>query len=289
MQLAPVEGPLQAGEIPAAKDRGQGADRKEEAGMGGNPARAVWRERAAGHDAVHMHVLRERLAPGVEDGGHAELPAQVPGIAAEAQERGGRGLKEQTIEQARVALRQRVERVRQREDDVKVRNRQDLAPAGGQPALGGHALALGAMAVAARVVGDPLGAARCADGAMAPEGRGAARRDRTQGAALSAAQRMGALIRRAVSTDDVSELDPGPPLSADPHGGRRRRGHASGSGRLGQIERRAGGEHVPRREVQIARGGGEVAMAEQVLDRRQIAAGLEQVGGEGVAVMPVPA
>jgi hypothetical protein len=52
-----------------------------------------------------MHVLREGLAPGVEDGGHAEIPAEVARVAAEAQERGGRGLKEQTIEQARVALR----------------------------------------------------------------------------------------------------------------------------------------------------------------------------------------
>jgi hypothetical protein len=41
--------------------------------------------------------------------------------------------------------------------------------------------------------------------------------------------------------------------------------------------------------VQIARGGGQVAVAEEGLDGRQIAAGLEQVGREGVPLMPGPA
>jgi hypothetical protein len=49
-------------------------------------------------------VLREGLAPGVEHGGHAEVPAEVARIAAEPQERGGRRLKQQPLEQARVTL-----------------------------------------------------------------------------------------------------------------------------------------------------------------------------------------
>jgi len=50
---------------------------------------------------------------------------------------------------------------------------------------------------------------------MAAERGGAAGRDGPQGATLGTAERMGALIRRAMSTDDVSELDPGRPRRAD--------------------------------------------------------------------------
>ncbi len=103
--------------------------------MGGTPARLIRRERAAGHDAVHMHVLGERLAPGVEHGGHAERAAEVARIAAEACEGGGRGLKEQPVDHAGVTLGKRVQGVGQREDDVEVRNGQDLAATRGQPAL----------------------------------------------------------------------------------------------------------------------------------------------------------
>jgi hypothetical protein len=98
VEVAPVEGPLQTSEIPAAEDLGQRAHGKEEAGPRGNPAPPIGRERATGHDAVHVHMRRERLAPGMEHGGHAELPAEVARIAAEPRERGGGGVKEQPIE-----------------------------------------------------------------------------------------------------------------------------------------------------------------------------------------------
>ncbi len=114
-----VEGLPQAGEIAATEDLGQGADGKQEAAPRGNPVRAVRGERAAGHDAVNVDVLGERLPPGVEHGGDAEVTAEVPGIAAEPRQGGRGGLEEQAVDQVRMALRQRVEGVGQREDDVE--------------------------------------------------------------------------------------------------------------------------------------------------------------------------
>jgi hypothetical protein len=181
---------------------------------------------------VHVHVLGEGLAPGVEDGGDAEVTAEMARVAAEAQEGGGGGVEQETVEELGVALGERVEGVGQGEDDVEVRNGQDLTPAGGKPALGGHALALGAVAVATRIVGDAFGAAGGADGAVAPEGRRAAGRDGAQGAALRAAQRVGMLIRRAVGTDNVSQFDPVGLGSADARGGGGHWGPASGAGGL---------------------------------------------------------
>src|SRR2546427_2785679 len=177
VQLAAIEGALQASEKPAAEDFGEGADREEEAGPRGNPTRALRRERAPGDDAVDVDVLREGLPPGVEHRGHTEVTAKMARIATEARQRGRGGVKEQPIDQAGVTLGEWVEVVRERKDDVEVRNRQDLAPARAEPALGRHALAFRAVAIPTGVVGDALGPARGADGPMAAEGGRAASRN----------------------------------------------------------------------------------------------------------------
>jgi hypothetical protein len=123
---APVEGPPQTGEIPAAKDLRQGADGEEKVGPGRNPPASIPGERAPGHDAVHGHMLGEGVAPGVEHGAHTEVAAEMLGIAAERQQRGGGGLKQQAVDQAGVALREGIEGAGEREDDVEVGDREDL-------------------------------------------------------------------------------------------------------------------------------------------------------------------
>ena len=241
MEFVPVERPPQSGEIAAAEDLRQGADGEEEAGPRRYPARAVRRQRAAGHDAVHVHVLGESLPPGVEHGGHAEVAPEVPRIAPEGHERGGRALKQQPIDQARVTLGERVEDVGQGEDDVEVRNRQHLSAARREPALGGHALALGTVPIATGVVGDALGAALRADGPMAAERGGAAPRDGKQGTALSAGQDVGGPIPCAMRAHDVGQLKPRPALGDRARGAGRRAIHASAQ-RGGS--RRSSGEPV---------------------------------------------
>ena len=122
-QLARVEGALQAGEILRAKDRRQRPDGKEERRSTGDPPRAVRGQGAAGDQAVQMEVLRESLAPRVEDRGDPDRAAEVSRVAPEGEQRVGGRAKEERIDHARIALRERVEVVRQREDDVEVRNR----------------------------------------------------------------------------------------------------------------------------------------------------------------------
>jgi hypothetical protein len=69
---------------------------------------------------VDVDVLGEGLPPGVEDGGDAEGAAEMTGVGAEAQKRGGRGVEQEAVEQLGMALGERVEGVREREDDVEV-------------------------------------------------------------------------------------------------------------------------------------------------------------------------
>ncbi len=110
---------------------------------------------------------------------------------------------------------------------------------------------------------------------MAAQHGGAAGGDGVQGTALSAREHVRALIRRAVRADDIRELEVRRALDGEPRGGRRRDGHGSERGRRGQIQRRAGVEHAALREVEVAGGGREMTVAEELLDPRQIAAAFE--------------
>ena len=127
--------PVEAREIFPPKDLGEPFDGEEEVtALGGNPACAVWGEGATGDDPVDMDVVLERLPPGMEHQGQADLTAEPLGIASEGLQ-GGRGaLEEEAVEQLGVALGQGMERVRQGQDAVEVGNVSQLREACLDPA-----------------------------------------------------------------------------------------------------------------------------------------------------------
>src|SRR5574340_395692 len=86
-QLASREGSLQLLQKQTAEQPGENAHRQEEAGPASDPSRAVERRSAAGHDAVDMRMVLQGLAPGMEDGGHAELGAEMLGVGSDGGER----------------------------------------------------------------------------------------------------------------------------------------------------------------------------------------------------------
>lgn len=73
---------------------------------------------------MHVDMLREGLAPGVEDECRAELTAEPARVGAELQQRLRGGGKQPSIEQPRVALGQGIELVWEGKHDVKVRRRE---------------------------------------------------------------------------------------------------------------------------------------------------------------------
>jgi hypothetical protein len=145
---------------------------------------AVGGERAAGDDAVQMDMTRERLAPGVPDGGDTDLPAEVLGIAPEGLERGGSRLKQDVVEETGADVDGSVQRVRQREDDVEVLEWKKLLAACVKPSLLCEGSALGAVAISAGVLDGALGVARVTSLQAAAERSGPACLDRLDDAAL---------------------------------------------------------------------------------------------------------
>ena len=119
--------------------------------------------------------MRHRRPPAVQHGGDADPGAQPLGIGGDCQ----RGLscrgEQQTVERGFVLVGDIGDRTRQREDKVEVADGQQFGLALGEPFLGGGALTLGAMPVAAAVVGNhSMGAVLAARDVAAERHRAAA-------------------------------------------------------------------------------------------------------------------
>ena len=144
----------QPGEEQAAEQLAQHAHRQEEGRARRYPALPVERDAAARHDHVDVRMVRHRRAPGVEHGGDADAGAEMLRIGGDRQHRLRCRPEQQVVDQRLVLEGDVGDLGRQREDDMEVADRQEVGLALGEPGARGGALALGAVPVAAAVVGD---------------------------------------------------------------------------------------------------------------------------------------
>src|ERR1035438_4342884 len=114
-----------------------------------NPSGAVGSEAASGNDVVYMRMMLQVLPPGVEYAEESDVCSEMPGIAGKLEHGRGAGAEEQVVEQPLVLESQSGEFMRQREDDMKVRNGQQFIRTRGQPLGTRVALALGTVPIAA--------------------------------------------------------------------------------------------------------------------------------------------
>jgi hypothetical protein len=105
-------------------------------------------------------------------------------------------------------LGERVQGMRQGEDDVEVLHRQQFCLAGREPPLLSERLALRAVPVPTGVVGDPERPALLARFRVAAQGGGPAGPDGPEGAVLPPGQAVGLAVCHPVGTDKVGEFDP---------------------------------------------------------------------------------
>lgn len=213
--------PRERGQELPAEEPGQPGDREEMAGARRDPPRPLDGQAPAGDETVGVGMELEVAGPGVEHGGDAERRAQPPGIAAERAPGLGRRRAEEREEVSAVVPHEPPQRGRQGEDDGAVRGRQETRSARVDPAGGGPGLALGAVVVAADVVGRAGGAAGVAHVEMPAAPRRAAGRDGAPDGALVTGERVLASGGGPVGADDVGNLEGGT-------GGRRAMGAARG-------------------------------------------------------------
>ena len=104
-------------------------------------------------------MVDQRARPGVEHADHAQSTAYEARVLRQLLRSGGRGAEEQTIDQLLVAARDLAQFFRQGEGEQKVGDRQEQRLLLLQPLLPGRVLALGTVAILARMVAVALLAA----------------------------------------------------------------------------------------------------------------------------------
>ena len=153
-------------------------------------------------------MMFQGLAPGMQDHSDPEFAPKPLGITPERPQ-GGRGsLEEETIEEARIALRQRVQRMRERKHTMKVRDGKQLAEPRFDPAELGHGLALGTVPILARMIAEDLSVTVVTLRELTPQGRCTAGDDVLYHTALASGEAMGLLIDYAMGAQDVGDLHP---------------------------------------------------------------------------------
>lgn len=163
---------------------------------------------AGGDDAVDVRVMGEVLRPGMEDGGEADQGTEMTRVGREV-EKGLSGSMEQEIVKALgIPKEERAEGIGKGEDDVEMRNREDAGQGALDPLSPFTALAFGAMAIAAGVVGDVLRMpARRAGIDVATKVRGAADTEPIKNLALSKGCSMVSEVGVSVLSDDIRDLE----------------------------------------------------------------------------------
>src|SRR6266568_1171426 len=149
LELALGEQLLQSSDELPAEDAAQCVNRQEETWRRIDPSGTIESEAASGNDVVDVGMMFEVLSPGMEHAEESDVRSQVLGIVSQFEHSCCAGAVEQIIEQSLVLQCKSGKLMRQREDDVEVRNRQQFRRARRQPFCARVPLALRAVPVAA--------------------------------------------------------------------------------------------------------------------------------------------
>ena len=252
---------------------------KEVVGFDPAPALPIGGKPAAGDDAVQVVVVEHRLAPGMQDGRDPGSHAQL--VVGELKQRRACALEKQGVHGALVLQDERVERVRQSEDDMEVGHRQEVFLLPLQPLVGVGSLAVRAMPVAAAVGHEVVEPAIGTAVVVRPERRGAAAQDRIQGFPNVGAQVLRTSQRGG---NDFCHRERLRQLTCARSGGTAHGAPLEFSPGVNEVVERAAHRLEPlAADVEVARRGREVRVAEQHLQGQQVHSVLQQMRGEAVS------
>ena len=219
--------------------------------------------------------------------GDANASAEVLGVGSDGDHGLGRGREQDVVDRGLVLIGDVGDGRRQREHHMEIPNRQQVGLALGQPLAGSGTLTLGAVPVAAAIVGDDRMRAVLTARDMAAEGCRAAALDRAHDLHLVEADvpGIGSTPRRPVVVEDIRDLQRW--TGHDRRRLRRRLILAVLPGPLArlrqQVERALDAGNHAGGDAGVARRGVQFIVAQQRLDNSDIGAALQQVGREAVA------
>src|SRR5271165_1236310 len=165
---------LEQGQHLAPEQSAEYAHRQEEARSASDPAGMIKGEPPGWDQAMQVRMVAQILAPGMEHGKHSDACTEMARISSDREQGFRGGAKQQVVEQALIAECKRCQLLRQGEDDVGIRHRQQAGGLPAEPAIASRRLTLGTMPVAAREIGDSLIGTGVALLQVSAEGGGAA-------------------------------------------------------------------------------------------------------------------
>jgi len=158
-------------------------------------------------------MKQEVLSPCVQHGGETDFGSQVPGSGGNLLQGLGDGSEQDIKKDGLVAESERIQFLRNGEDDVEVGNRQERGQSFFEPIVAGYALALGTVAIATGMLGDALVTAGVALVQVSAEGGRAALHDVAHHLSLRGRRRVSAAILLAVRTENIGDLKGRPVVS----------------------------------------------------------------------------
>ena len=120
---------LQSGCELAPEDATQRGDGQEESSRGGDPSGTVGCKTASRNDVVYVRMMVKVLSPSVEQAKKPDVRTQMFRVGGELEQRRCTRSEQQIVKQSLVLQDESRKLVRQGEDDVKVRDGQQLRPA----------------------------------------------------------------------------------------------------------------------------------------------------------------
>jgi len=192
----------------APEQAAQDPDGKEEVGRRGDPPGSIRGQSPSGHDTVQVGMMREGLAPGMENSQEPDGGPEVAGVGRHLQQCPGRSLEQEPIDHLRVLEGHGGQELGQGEHDVEVGDGQEVRLLGLEPLGRLTALALGTVPVPAGVVGDLPLAAVVTLLDVAPQSAGPALDHGPQDPALSRGRRVALPVRLTVAANDLGDLQP---------------------------------------------------------------------------------
>jgi len=151
MQLAFVRRLSQRSDKRTAKPARKGTDRKQIVARRRMPS-SFRAKCAARHQAMQVHVARERFSPRVQHGAHAHLSVKTLRIGAEGVKRHPRTTEQRPVDDLGMESYPAVQGARQREHDMMVGHRQDIGSLSFTPRERLLPLALRTMAITTTMV-----------------------------------------------------------------------------------------------------------------------------------------
>ncbi len=122
LELVLPEELLKSGCKLAAEDAAQCADRQEEASGRSNPSGTIGSKTTRRNNVMDVRMMLKVLSPSVEHAKKPDVCSQMLRVAGQFEQRRCTGSEQQIVKQSLVLQGESGEFVRQREDDVEVRD-----------------------------------------------------------------------------------------------------------------------------------------------------------------------